>query len=261
MAVGATSAVNPPAPTAPGSAGTVLRPVVFVVDATRPSFPRGGSNRDCDNEDDGEEPFNVRRTSSSSSVGGDIIPGGDDDGGRDDLYETFLAALRGKPPGTLNNYDNNDNLEEDLSVAASFVSSVVAPFGSSPGGGGNEPDPSWRRLPPLLRPPAGALRRRSRACAWDTGRHRVPSRRTTTTIDPPAGPPEAPPPIARYDAFDPYHAANAASSQSSLPDNVSSALGSYGCDNPPVDFMKRRARIEGVGRRHAFPPSKYPQGR
>ncbi|KAL9179298.1 hypothetical protein ACHAXT_008588 [Thalassiosira profunda] len=214
-------------PAAPGS--TVLRPVIFAVDATKssPGLPL-----------DGDEPFDVRRTSLASS---ELTE--DAAAAEEELCDALLAAMRGNPPGSA-----ASGGDEELSVAASFASES-APF--TPRDDPKEeaaPSPPPRRFAsPFSRFSPGLRGGRWRQSlnsspgaidALDEGHHG-------------ASPHNA---LAR-DMEDDDHADTAGS------DNISAALGSYAKDNPPVHFLSKRARVVSVSRRHAFPPSKYPAGK
>ena len=82
-------------------------------------------------------------------------------------------------------------------------------------------------------------------------------RRSPGGDDDPATPHDA---IAR-DMADEGHVGAPSASPSGGPDAAASALSSYSREPPPVRFLSRRARVVSVGRRHVFPPSRYPSGK
>ncbi|KAL7546228.1 hypothetical protein ACHAWF_009563 [Thalassiosira exigua] len=251
-----------------GGGGVVLRPVLFVVDATRPptvpgrfSSPPAGGRRGS--EDD--EPFDVRRTSTSPASTAE-------GGGEEDAFESFAAALRGRPPP-----GQGGGGDEDASLAASYASSAAAPF--APGsptneegseGGAASASPSQSQTTTTtggrISTPFSRLRKRWAAPspgaegggaegADEVGRD-ADAVRDALAHDMEDDPDEDPDRHGGGGA-----GGGAPSSASSLGDNVSAALGSYARDNPPVRYASRRARIVTVSRRHAFPPSRAPRGK
>ena len=136
-----------------GGAGTVLQPVVFVVDASQPADAevdyrgrlqgRGDGDVDGDGDGDvdgdGDAPFDVRRAAAAASA---TTPrGGDDAAGSEATTpcDAFLAALRGRLPG------RHGHDEDAASVAASYASSY--------GVGGGAPSPFAPATPGSPPPP------------------------------------------------------------------------------------------------------------
>jgi len=233
----------------PSASGTVLRPVIFVVDATNPA---GGGHHHHPDDDVADEPFDVRRTSLADFADGSAAASGE----RENLYDTFLAALQGKPPGD----NNNDVIDDEISMAASYASSTPA---FSPGSGlaGDDSISDIRSSPTHA---SSSRRFMSPFSRLRVGRWKASSP-VGTLDDDHAATTSATGSTAHHDALardmedDPDDTHDGSSSSHS--DNVSSALNSYSKDNPPVHFMSKRARIVSVSRRHAFPPSKLPKGK
>ena len=254
--------------TSTSTTSTVLRPVIFVVDATAP-LP-GQQLIDAS-----EEPFDVRRTSiaaseitDESSSGTAIGAGaGMHDG---NVFDSFLAALQGKQPGSSGEASKDVNamlLDDDVSVAdGSFASTAPGPLTPrTPLAGedvivANSPAaPQTRFMSPFARLRKGRWKATSPGVTIDNEHHLQQSEDDSATPAHKA--------IAEDMENDPDDTTNAThttadeSSSSTSNDNVSSALSSYSKDNPPVHFMSKRARIVSVSRRHAFPPSKFPRGK
>lgn len=202
-----------------------------------------------------DEPFDVRRTSVGTDASATTVKTDASDATMSDevntrdrgedgnLYASFLSALQGR---ALDDTTVDDT--DEASVAASYASS--APFSperrrtntsdggedASIGGGGlSSPSPTRSRLSPFSR-----IR---------VGRWRNTQGGSTSNNNAEA--------LAR-DLEDDMHENDGTASSSS--DNISSAINSFSKGNPPVHFMSRRARVVSVSRRHAFPPSKCPEG-
>ena len=257
-----------------GTGTTVLRPVIFVVDAT--SQPSSHSPTLRDHTRDESEPFDVRASSIPPSSGGgetDSSVVSSTAGGisNEKLYELFVAALRCKSPteGEEGGGNCGSKVDEEISVAASYATASSGGGAFSPGsvgdvGGGDAPAGDIENIPAAVEggnknkgrftSPFSRLRVGRWRAAGATGGAPSDDRNANeddgTSHDA----------LARDMEEDPIGSENTISS-SSQTDTISTALSSYSKNNPPVHFMSKRARIVSVGRRHAFPTSKYPRGK
>ncbi|KAL3810529.1 hypothetical protein ACHAXA_006537, partial [Cyclostephanos tholiformis] len=255
---------------APGAAA-ILRPVIFVVNATTRHPPtRFGSahthvgHRDVNNKGD-DEPYDVIETSTLTAPDAEGNGGGSGEGGEEkgDLYCKILLALQGEKKS-----GGGCIMEEEISLAASHSCGISPVF-----------------------PPASNVSDKKMEISSNSASHffssspfsRLSLRRWSKASSPRlAGARE----LARVTDDDDYTIANAARSNVAKNNklvrdmeyyphddgdgsfhhfcNVSAAVAQVNThfrENPPVNFFSNRARIVSVSSRHAFPPSKFPRGK
>ena len=242
----ATSATSTPGIISPSA--VALRPVIFVVDATH----QQQEQRVITSPKNADEPFDVRGTTTKTTDDATTLTGATAASTDENIFDTFLAALQGKLPG---DDDTTNNIAEDeLSLAASFASSSQAP--PTPRDDLSEHTASpIHSTPKRFASPFSRLRV-GRWRATTTATSLEPDEQTATT----AASSSTQFALAHDMENDPDDNDNATTNSTTI-DSVSTALSSYSKDNPPVNFMSKRARVVSVSGRHAFPPSKFPKGK